>query len=305
MTAWRDDRCELAAWLRGPCVRAEPGIAWLGQAGVVVRDRAVGAVIDPYLSDALAEKYRGTAVPHERLMPPPIQPEELTGLDVVLCTHAHTDHMDPQTLPRLAAVNPACRFIVPRAAAATALARGVPAERLVSINAGETHVVREELTVRAIPAAHEELLTDAAGNHHYLGYVLYLSAATIYHAGDCVPFVGLESALGHGDIDVAILPVNGRDAWRRERGIPGNFTYAEAVALCRACGIPALMVCHFGMFDFNTVDVAWLDAQIARETEALRCVRPEVHHVYYLRHHHGTKIDVDRVRTLPAARDGS
>jgi hypothetical protein len=54
-------------------------------------------------------------------------------------------------------------------------------------------------------------------------------------------------------IHVAILPVNGRDAQRTAAGIPGNFTFDEAVELCRQAGIDSLLVCHFGIFDFNTV----------------------------------------------------
>jgi|ERR1700677_2681357 hypothetical protein len=39
---------------------------WLGQAGFIIQAGAKRLTIDPYLSDTLAEKYRGTATPHER-----------------------------------------------------------------------------------------------------------------------------------------------------------------------------------------------------------------------------------------------
>jgi hypothetical protein len=45
---------------------------WLGQAGFVIQ--AGGGrrlIIDPYLSDTLAEKYEGTATPHKRMARPP------------------------------------------------------------------------------------------------------------------------------------------------------------------------------------------------------------------------------------------
>lgn len=271
--------------LEAPTVPAEPGIAWLGQAGFVIRQGESRVAIDPYLSDSLARKYRGTARPHARLMPPPLAPDRLRDFHITLCTHAHTDHMDPETLPYIAAASPACRFVVPRAERPTALARGVPEDRLVAINAGETISFGSGLVVRAVPAAHEELRTDAAGNHHYLGYVLYVGGRAIYHAGDCVPFAGLETDLGEDPIDVALLPVNGRDADRLAAGIPGNFTFQEAVSLCVRCRIPAMLACHFGMFSFNTVDVPWLDAQLARAPRSLQCVRPRLDHVYWLAPH--------------------
>ena len=88
---------------------------WLGQAGFLIRAGGRTLLIDPYLSDSLAEKYRGTRFPHERMMPPPIAIGELPPVDCVLVTHQHTDHMDPQTLAPIAKAFPACRFIVPRA----------------------------------------------------------------------------------------------------------------------------------------------------------------------------------------------
>ena len=61
--------------------RPAPLLAWLGQAGVLVRYRTGLLAIDPYLSDSLAVKYRGTLFPHIRMMPPPLVPGEVTGLN--------------------------------------------------------------------------------------------------------------------------------------------------------------------------------------------------------------------------------
>jgi L-ascorbate metabolism protein UlaG (beta-lactamase superfamily) len=263
-------------------VPAQPGLSWLGQAGFLIRWREYRLVIDPYLSDSLAKKYRGTRFPHTRMAPPPIAPERLQPLHTVLCTHAHGDHMDPESLPQLAAANPECRFVVPRAERATALARGVPAERLVPVNAGDRLQLAADLAVSVLPAAHEQLRTDEQGDHHFLGYVLYLGPAAIYHAGDCAPFAGLDAELADCGVQVALLPVNGRDEQRCARGIPGNFTFAEATALCIRCKISSMIACHFGMFDFNTVDESWLDEQIARTPASLQCLRPRLGRVYWL-----------------------
>ena len=91
-----------------------------------------------------------------------------------------------------------------------------------------------------------------------------------------------------------ILPVNGRDEARRSQGVPGNFTLDEAAALCLRCGIPAMMACHFGMFDFNTVAESWLDEQISRLPRSFQCVRPRPGYAYRLR------TDVTAARQTPA-----
>ncbi len=260
----------------------DPLIGWLGQAGFLIRSGALQLVIDPYLSDSLATKYRGTRYPHTRLTRPPVMPEQLTGVQVVLCTHAHSDHMDPETLPRIAAASPECLFVVPRAEAAVALQRGVPPSQLVTIDAGELVAFADSLAVRALPAAHEQVETDAAGRHRFLGYLLHLGDRVVYHSGDCVPYPGLCELLTQTDVDLALLPVNGRDAERRANGVPGNFTREEAVDLCFRCRIPAMLACHFGMFDFNTVAATWLDEQIAKLPSSLQCVRPREGGLYRL-----------------------
>ncbi len=261
--------------------RSATVLAWLGQAGVLVRCRTGLLSIDPYLSDSLAAKYRGARFPHVRMMPPPVAPEELTELNAVFCTHSHTDHMDPGTLGALARVNPACRFVVPRSSRAIAEDRGVPPDRLITADAGEAGTVGA-VRWQALASAHEQLEIDAAGRQMFLGYVIELDGLRIYHSGDCVPYPGLAAELGRHEVDVAILPVNGRDMQRSVAGIPGNFTFAEAVDLCHDAGIEAMLACHFGMFDFNTVSEAWLDAQIAGLTGPPQCVRPDITTAYEL-----------------------
>jgi L-ascorbate metabolism protein UlaG (beta-lactamase superfamily) len=276
-----DEQLDLESLLREPAAPQPLGLGWLGQAGFLIRWQTVRLAVDPYLSDSLAAKYRGTRFPHVRMEPPPIGPEHFAPVDFVLCTHAHSDHMDPGTLPQVAAANPDCRFVVPRAERATAVARGVPAERLIAVNAGECVQLGASLSLHVVRAAHEQLRADAEGNQHFLGYVLQLGDTAVYHAGDCVPFAELETELAGRAIDVALLPVNGRDELRRTHGILGNFTLAEATALCVRCKIASMMACHFGMFDFNTVALAWLDEQIACVPPPLECVRPQLGRVYW------------------------
>ena len=249
-------------------------LAWLGQAGFLLQWGACRMVIDPYLSDSLAKKYQGTEFPHVRMMQPPVNPDELTSIQYVLITHAHTDHMDPDTLRPLAAANPACRFIVPAAEREKALQRGIPADRLVLVDDGLELPLEDQFRLTPVAAAHEQLRVDSQGQHHFLGFLIANETSTIYHSGDCVPYDGLDGRLEKYTIDLAILPINGRDKIRRSRGVPGNFHFEEAIALCRNQAIPNLVPCHFGMFEFNTVDPATVDPKIQDLAEGPRCVLP-------------------------------
>ena len=229
-------------------------IYWLGQAGFLIRAGDRMLAIDPYLSDSLADKYRGSETPHERLMPAPISPDELGELDLVLVTHGHTDHMDPATLGPLFATIEHCRAIVPAAERDRAIDRGVPPQRLTGIDAGETMTV-PPFKITAIAAAHETLERDAAGRHRYLGFVIEVGGSAIYHSGDCVPYPGHADALSGFPIDLALLPINGRRPELTRRGIAGNFSAAEAIKLCVDVGIPWLIGHHYGMFAFNTANL--------------------------------------------------
>jgi L-ascorbate metabolism protein UlaG (beta-lactamase superfamily) len=236
---------------------------WLGQAGFVVEGEGRRVVIDPYLSDSLAEKYRGTKFPHVRMMPAPISPHEIAHVDLVLATHAHTDHLDPGTLPSLMAANPAARLVAPRAARAIALERsGIAADRLLCMDAGETLTVAG-LRLSATRAAHETLERDAEGNHRFLGFALTLAGRTVFHCGDTIPFEGQVAEVRALNADLALFPVNGRDAERAANGVPGNMTMAEALGLAREAGIGAMIAHHFGLFDFNTVSRASVEAAAA------------------------------------------
>lgn len=242
----------------------EVALWWTGQAGFLLRHREVRIGVDLYLSDSLARKYAGRPYPHRRMVPVPVAPGSLSMLDLVLCTHAHTDHMDPDTLAAIAAASPACRFVVPRAERAKALERGVPADRLIAVTAGDARTLADGVSLSVVPAAHEERQQDADGNEVFLGYVLRLGSRTLYHPGDCVPYEGQAGWLEPHAIDLALLPVNGRDAQRAAQGVPGNFHLDEAVGLCCDAGIPHMLGHHYGMFDFNTIDPDEGERTIAR-----------------------------------------
>jgi L-ascorbate metabolism protein UlaG (beta-lactamase superfamily) len=255
---------------------ASVGLAWLGQAGFALRHARQRWLIDPYLSDHLARKYAGTEFPHERMMPPPVKAEEIRELDLVLCSHRHSDHMDPGSLPTLAANNPRCRFVVPRAELEFAANIGLPAARLIAANDGEVIRVSDAIAIHVLPSAHEALRVNERGEHHYLGFILKLGGLTLYHSGDCVVYDGLAERLRPWRIDLALLPVNGRRAALTTRGFMGNMNFDEARSLCLAAGVGTMIPHHFGMFAFNTVDRAELQRQAVRSDPGLRCLLPSV-----------------------------
>lgn len=244
--------------------RGDRALFWLGQAGFWFDTGDHRILIDPYLSDSLAKKYAGQVNDHQRMMPPPITADALPEPDLVLVTHAHTDHMDPETLGPLALRCPDLPFVVPRAKLVVARERIGTNANLITVSDGQTLSPLPGLTLHVLPGAHETLDRDGDGNAHFLGYVIEAGGVTLYHSGDSIPFDGLSAAVRACAPDIALLPVNGRDAVRLDAGIPGNFTLEEAIALCQDADIPWLVPHHFGMFAFNTLSEEAIDAATAK-----------------------------------------
>ena len=195
---------------------------WLGQSGYLVQWQGHHLLIDPYLSDSLTKKYANTNKPHVRMTERVIAPEKLDFIEVVTSSHNHTDHLDGETLLPLLEVNPALTVIVPAANVDFAANRlQVRPERLTPIHADDNPVSVGPFTFHAIPSAHESLETDENGDHKFVGYIIEVGGKTIYHSGDACLYIGLEDRLKQWNIDLALLPINGRNP---ARGVAGNFT---------------------------------------------------------------------------------
>ena len=76
-------------------------VGFLGQSGYLIKTEKTTVLIDPYLSDYIENTDGSNDSKMKRNFPPPIRPEELQGIDAVLCTHTHLDHMDPWTLEKI------------------------------------------------------------------------------------------------------------------------------------------------------------------------------------------------------------
>lgn len=230
-------------------------IWWLGQSGFLVQWGDAHLLLDPYLSDSLTKKYAETPKPHVRMTARVVAPERLDFIDVLTSSHNHTDHLDGETVVPLMGVNPELTVIVPRANLDFAADRfDVSTERLTPIDVGES-INAGPFTFYAIPAAHEDVETDENGFFRYVGYIIKVGGYTIYHSGDTVVYADLLDRLSSkevpAEIDVAILPINGRDP---ARGVAGNLSAAEAVELARAIDASVVIPCHYDMFEFNTVE---------------------------------------------------
>ncbi len=76
--------------------------AWLGHATVLLNFVGTTILTDPVFSDRIGVRILGlTTLGPQRLVNPPLQPEDLPPIDLILLSHAHMDHLDFPSLRRL------------------------------------------------------------------------------------------------------------------------------------------------------------------------------------------------------------
>ena len=235
---------------------------WLGQSGFLIKSQAGQLLIDPYLSEHLTRKYEATDRPHIRMTRAPLRGGDLRNVDLVICSHKHSDHLDPGTVPDLLATSTQAIVAVPAAIRDHAIAMGLPAERVVGLQP-TTHASLDHagFHIRAIPSAHEGLDTDEFGRHLYLGYVIESEGLRLYHSGDSLAYEGLPGELGNDSFDVLFLPINGRNPARK---VPGNMSAAEAVDLASLIKPRFVVPHHYNMFTFNTVPIEEFSSEAHR-----------------------------------------
>lgn len=243
---------------------------WLGQSGFLVQWQGQHLLLDPYLSDSLTTKYAATDKPHVRMTVRVIAPERLGFIDVVTSSHNHTDHLDAETLLPLVQANPNLTLVIPEAN------RAFVAERLntdpswpLGVDDGLTVRVAD-FEITGVPAAHEKIEQDEQGRHRFLGYVIRFGPWTLYHSGDTVCYEGMAERLRAWNVDVALLPINGRAP---ERRVAGNLDGPEAARLGREMKAGLVIPCHYEMFAFNTASPAAFVTEAERSGQPYRLLR--------------------------------
>ena len=227
---------------------------YLGQEGFLFKYHDTYVLIDPYLSDYVDQNCCTETVKWIRRYPAPIAPEEFDFVDYILCTHAHFDHADPDTLSKLAKINSKAKFIAPEPIKDVIMSYGISEDRMIGAFADKV-IDLDGCKIVPIPAAHEELRTDEKGNYYDMGYQILFDDIVIYHGGDCCIYDGLKERLLNTDI--LMVPVNGRSYYKRYvEDIIGNMTCEEAVILAKETSAAMIIPMHYDLYDCNRINPA-------------------------------------------------
>jgi L-ascorbate 6-phosphate lactonase len=200
---------------------------WLGQAGFAFKTPA-GRIVyaDPYLSDAV-QRLHG----FKRLSLAPIAAEEVEA-DLVVLTHEHTDHLDPDAVPVIARRNPRCRFAGPAGCTEGLEQSGVPAERRILLEPGRVYDL-EGVVVHAVAADHGDYSPSA------LTLLLDFAGVRVMLTGDTSLRLGLFRPLMDLRPDLVLPCIN---------GVFGNMNHIDAARLVQEARPRYAIPCHYWTF---------------------------------------------------------
>jgi L-ascorbate metabolism protein UlaG (beta-lactamase superfamily) len=182
------------------------------------------------------------------------------------------DHFDADSAPAIAQASPGAVFVVPTPIVDMVTEAGIAPDHVIGLQPGEVLEVAG-LTVRAVPAMHGVTMEDAygfgeslsGGLVRFLGYVVDAGGVRLYHAGDTIHYEGMDTALRELQIDVAMLPINGRDPEREARGIVGNLSEREAAWLAHKIDAGVVIPMHYDLFARNRGYPAHLVESVERD----------------------------------------
>ncbi|MBQ9112641.1 MAG: MBL fold metallo-hydrolase [Clostridia bacterium] len=180
-------------------------------------------IVDPYLSDSVEKiepKNRRRVAVDERFLK--ICP------DIIVLTHNHLDHTDPDTL----------RHYLKEGSRVCVLASGNAWQTVRKFGGNNNYVMFDRHTqwtegdIRfcAVYAAHSDT--------HAIGVIMYAEGKTYYITGDTLYNTDIFADLPE-NIDYVFLPVN---------GVGNNMNFADGARLCERLGAVAIPL-HCGLFD--------------------------------------------------------
>lgn len=211
-------------------------ITWLGQGGFLFEEDGSRFVVDPYWSDAV-EKKTGFTRLHQ-----PVMPLESLKPDVLLCTHDHLDHYDPETVTGLMRLFPCCKLIGPQSVRRKAAENMIEPERVIVLVPEQAYRIKG-WDIIPLPAIHSD--PDA------IGFLLARGGWTGYITGDTEYAELLSQNMIRQcesrtkPLDALFICINGKY---------GNMTWQQAFDVVRVVKPQITIPMHYGMFVENTVD---------------------------------------------------
>ncbi len=205
-------------------------VTWITQAGLIFENEKITVMVDPYLSNSVAQ----TLDPSKERRIPVDESVFDVRPDVIIITHEHLDHLDPDTLKRfLCREGKPITVLAPYNAYMKVREFGGP-HNYVLLN---PHSVWSEggVTFYAVSAEHSDRCAA--------GYIIDDGKRTYYVSGDTLynyDVIDDVIELCEDGVDYAFLPIN---------GVGNNMNIRDAADFACEIGAKCAVPIHYGLFD--------------------------------------------------------
>lgn len=199
-------------------------LTWIGQGGLLFDFNGITVMVDPYLSNSVAK------INPRNSRRVPVK-EELFDIkpDILVLTHQHLDHTDPETLEQIFEKHHGICVLASKNA--WECVRQYEGENCyICFNRGSVWT-EKGIRFEAVKAEHSD---EAA-----IGVVITYQERHFYIAGDTLYnkdiFVDLPK-----EVEIAFLPIN---------GVGNNMNMTDATLFAHEIGAKKIVPVHYGMFD--------------------------------------------------------
>lgn len=210
---------------------------WLGHASVVVTMGETTIAVDPVLSERIGVRIGNRTIGLARQTPAPIGAEALRGIDAVLITHAHFDHLDRPTLASLAdertevLVPPGCAKLIPPGFG-----------RVTELSVGNEWSIGRA-TVRAIRPRHWGARAWLDRRRGFCAYEIRHPEGSVLLAGDTAATDAFDELR---DLDLAVFGIGAYEPWEHMHATP-----EQVWRMFEATGARFLLPVHHSTFELS------------------------------------------------------
>lgn len=203
-------------------------ITWLTQGSFLFESNGIRILVDPYMSDCLETEGLKRMVEFTLLF------EELKP-DMLICTHDHLDHLDPETVKKIAEMYPECIIAGPKSCYDHFKKLEIAESRIKLLKRGKAYVL-SNIKITPVTAIHSD--SEA------VGIVIETEGKKLYLSGDSLYAAELVNDFTK-NCDCILICINGR---------LGNMTINDALKISKAVKAVTALPMHYGLFAENTVN---------------------------------------------------
>lgn len=226
--------------------RGYRAVTWVGHSTMLLQLGAINVLTDPVWSErASPVQFAGP----KRVMTPGVDFDALPEIDVVLQSHNHYDHLDRDTVRRIAKRFPNAVWLCPLRVGA--LLRSFGVKHLVERDWWQT-VEAPMYLATCVPAQH--FSARGLGDRNdtlWCGWIIEVDGCRVYFAGDTALHPEFDAIGRLGPFDLVMLPIGAYDPRWFMRAVhmdPHDAVEAYRALANASATTPPCLAIHWGTF---------------------------------------------------------